>query len=161
MTNQEEQSMNEVRPLRESDSRLNEEWVEINQFPTYFISNKGRVRHNKRILRPFLHKKGYPQVFLYNKEGVKHISVHRLVASHFIPNPFKKPQVNHKDKNKLNNNAENLEWVTNQENSDHRYNKNVVYYDNARKFQLNWKAPICTDPNYICNKKMEVSHELY
>ena len=47
--------------------------------------------------------------------------------------------------------------------SDPRLNEEsfpkIVSLSDARNFQLNWKAPICTDPNCICNKKMEVSHE--
>lgn len=46
-------------------------------------------------------------------------SLHRAIAEAFIPNPDKKPVINHKDGNKLNNNLDNLEWCTFKENNDH------------------------------------------
>lgn len=82
-------------------------------------------RNNKfrkmRLLKPTVTKKGYLRVAL-NKNG-KQVRkyVHRLVGKAFIPNKDKKPQINHKDGNKLNNHISNLEWCTNQENIIHSY----------------------------------------
>ena len=84
----------------------------------YQVSNLGRIRslyNYKRdgdnILKPRI-KRGYYTVGL-RKDGVRkwHL-LHRLVAGAFILNPDNKPQVNHKDENKLNNCADNLEWCT-------------------------------------------------
>ena len=83
----------------------------------YEITMDGQIinKHNghKRILQP--NTKGYLRVMI---DG-KNIFVHRLVAEKYVPNPENKPQVNHIDGNKLNNNYKNLEWVTNQENRNH------------------------------------------
>lgn len=51
----------------------------------------------------------------------KKFTVHRLIATTFIPNVDNKPQVNHKDGNKYNNSVVNLEWVTRSENQKHRF----------------------------------------
>ena len=64
---------------------------------------------------------GYMRVNLYIGDKYRFLSVHRVVAEAFIPNPDNLPQVNHKDKNRINNRVSNLEWVTASENINHSY----------------------------------------
>jgi hypothetical protein len=86
---------------------------------TYINGKGGLCKVKEAIKAPCLTPIGYVQITLY-KDGVglTH-KMHRLVASHFIANPENKPEVNHKDGNKLNNHVTNLEWVTSKENIVH------------------------------------------
>ena len=90
-------------------------------FPLYAVSKDGRVKNIKtgHILKPGIDPDGYSIVVLMDNGKRNCVKVHRLVASTFLNNPANKPQVNHKDGNKQNNNVENLEWVTNKENAHH------------------------------------------
>lgn len=100
----------------------------------YQVSNLGRIRnkHTYAILKPS-ENKNYKTVDL--RYGInKTCLVHRLVAIAFIPNPNNFTQVNHKDENKKNNNAENLEWCTPQYNVNYgkgalARNQRVIQYD--------------------------------
>lgn len=88
----------------------------------YQISDRGRVWNVKfqRYVKPFKTNSGYLCVHLFNKSG-KRVNelVHRLVALTFIPNPYNKPQVNHKNEfEKENNCVDNLMWVTDKENKN-------------------------------------------
>ncbi len=94
------------------------EWEQIDGFEDYWVSNTGLVVSKKwgktRILKQGLNTKGYPSVKL---NCIK--TVHRLVATAFIPNPGDLPQVNHGDGVKTNNRVSNLEWSTNRDNCIH------------------------------------------
>lgn len=88
-------------------------WKEIDD--RYSISNFGRVKSNYRNKDLVLKQRvvnGYLKVNLYKDKIMKSVSVHRLVAEAFIPNPDDLPEVNHKDENKENNYVDNLEWCT-------------------------------------------------
>jgi len=110
-----------------------EEWREIRDFPNYNVSNLGNVMNNKtnKLMRLNL-KAGYYQICLTAEKIRKQFKVHRLVALAFIPNPENKPEVNHKDKNKVNNNVKNLEWNTRLENCHHK-SVGLVYKSNKNR----------------------------
>jgi hypothetical protein len=99
-----------------------EEWKDIPDYKNYEVSNMGNIRNKKtgRILKSY-NKGGYAVISLSKTVG-KMFQVHRLVCQAFILNPENKPQVNHIDKNGLNNNVTNLEWNSVLENNIHRSN---------------------------------------
>lgn len=77
--------------------------------------------------------KGYLrwQAHLGTRNGVCTEKVHRVIARHFIPNPENKPQVNHIDGDKTNNDVSNLEWCDNEQNMEHAVKNGLV--DNSSK----------------------------
>lgn len=91
----------------------------------YEVSNKGRVKRVEYLLTESNTAWGYKKVSLTKNKKNSNLSIHRLVAQAFHENPENKPTVNHKDGNKHNNSASNLEWNTVQENVDHAIENNL------------------------------------
>jgi len=98
-----------------------------------------QTRYKKeKILTKNIDEDGYVRVGLFKNSKLKTFRVGRLVALHFIANPFNKTQVNHVDGNKKNNYYENLEWTTPKENTRHAHRIGLVNY----KGQLNSQSKL-------------------
>ena len=78
----------------------------IQGFENYYVSDKGDVfslitynNTSKKIkkLKQYKNWKGYLRIILYKDKTPYNLSVHRLVAEAFLPNPQRKPEVNHKN----------------------------------------------------------------
>ncbi len=104
-------------------------------YEKYLISPKGLIYSTVRSihLRRHNHLSGYVNVCLTSSGKSKTHSVHRLVALHFIPNPLGKRYVNHKDGDKRNNAAENLEWTSPQENTQHASDTGLIVHSKNHK----------------------------
>jgi len=105
---------------------MSTQWKEIEGYEGFYeVSDQGQVRRvgkatgavQGRILKLKAGTSGYPIVHLSKENKVRTHMVHRLVAKAFLPN--RKEQVNHINGDKLDNRAENLEWVTQSENMRH------------------------------------------
>lgn len=92
--------------------------------PHSFVSHGKKMSYLRsgKILKKVLNPYGYYCVTIKLLDGTQKVmSVHKLIAKTFIPNPDNKPQINHIDGNKLNNKVSNLEWCTVKENIQHAY----------------------------------------
>lgn len=87
----------------------------------YSVSDDGRVFSHirNRELKPKIDRYGYKVVTLFKDCKSHYITVHRIVAITFVPNPFSKRCVNHINEIKTDNRVDNLEWVTVKENDNH------------------------------------------
>lgn len=130
---------------------MDELWLPSVEFPDYYdVSSFGRVRNKSGyVLAQNLHKTNCWRVRLCIRKNKFSRSVHRMVAQAFIPNPEDKPEVNHIDGDRLNNNIDNLEWVTKRENMDHAVRTGLInneFGEDARNFKGTtraWKDGVC------------------
>jgi hypothetical protein len=101
-----------------------ERWETIKEFPNYMISSESRVMNKTTLNMVSIsinkrHK--HRAVRLWDKGKTRLLKVYRLKAQAFIPNPENKPQVNHKDGDRMNEDLSNMEWATGSENMKHSF----------------------------------------
>ena len=123
---------------------MEEIWKPVKGFEGYYeVSNLGRVRsidrvvvdnvrNCERLLKGKIliqrdNSNGYKGVMFCKEHKLYNKYVHRLVAEAFIPNQDDLPQVNHKDEDKSNNRADNLEWCTSFYNNEYGTRKKRWY----------------------------------
>lgn len=139
---------------------MKEIWKDIPGFEgLYQVSNLGRVkslRYHKskkaKVLSVGQNCCNYVSVEL-RKEGERYsCQLHRLVAQCFLPNPDSKPQVNHINGNKTDNQVTNLEWVTSRENVNHYWRKlkgKPYFLGSKRRNGWNRKKVVCVETGEV------------
>jgi D-hexose-6-phosphate mutarotase len=113
---------------------MEEVWKVIKEAPNYSVSNLGRVKNNKtNYILKTQKSEAYERIGLICLDGKKHNKrVHRLVLETFNPiEGMKKLVVNHKDANHFNNNLNNLEWLTQSENTKRTWERGRVHCNNT------------------------------
>tara|TARA_R110000782_G_C14617933_1_gene392907 strand:+ start:86 stop:646 length:561 start_codon:yes stop_codon:yes gene_type:complete len=114
------------------------DFIPIKDFETYAVNKKGEILNlrSKRLMKqyPNITTGGYLQVTLVNEHGITPLQIHRIVANTFIPLIDEKKFIDHIDRNKINNNVDNLRRVDIYEQAE---NKNVqVRSKTQRKYIL-------------------------
>lgn len=117
----------------------------------YAITSCGKVwsHRSQKFLKPNTNRYGYEYVILSIGNERKTLSIHKLVAEAYIPNPENKPQVNHKDEIKTHNYVGNLEWATAAE--------NINYGTRTQRTQ---KPVYCVELDKTYNGVREAAREL-
>ena len=126
-----------------------EQFIPINNFENYEISNYGKVRNSTtgRILADRINSSGYKSVILSLGGYTQSFLVHRLVGLYHIPNPLYNKIIDHIDNDQLNNNINNLRWTTIAQNLQNaklsRRNKSGVKGVTFHTPSQKWIATIC------------------
>lgn len=152
----------------------NEIWKKYPEYPLIEGSSIGRVRTldrlvvckngrkqfvKGRVLKQRLKKNDYIEVG-FNVNG-KYInrSVHRIIASCFIPNPDNLPQVNHRDNNPANNNASNLEWCSPEYNMTYREKYGTALNRPVYAVDLKTLEVLRFESQHEASRKLEVVNQ--
>lgn len=139
---------------------MREKRIQIDgQDTAYLIRDDGTVYSEKRhrVLKGTIERNEYHTVYLSHNNRQYNLMVHRLVAEAFCENPNHYNIVHHIDGNKLNNKAENLQWVTNQENIEAITIRKKENKKQKADLLKNW-IPLKINSTYAVNKDGEIAN---
>jgi len=113
-----------------------EDFTPIKDYETYGINKVGKVKcFRTGNLLPQYDSGGYKKLNIRNPDGYKCFLVHRLVAITFIDNPNNFEEVDHIDRDKSNNNIENLRWA-----DDYIQNNNKCSWGKVKHLYITLEA---------------------
>lgn len=151
-------------------------WKDIDGFDNYEVSTFGNVRNKKTGHLYLNYDNGHGYLCVNVKIDKKQFNwlIHRLVAQAFIDNSDNKPEVDHKDGNKSNNNVNNLRWATSVENKYNtqrmrnakhitktKYGHNVQVYINGKRINKHTRTmdeAIIIRDTLLEQRNKEMSH---
>lgn len=159
------------RMLFDLKNDMEEIWKTVKGYNGYYqVSNTGKVRNPNKVLTPNVGvKNGYVYVTLRKDKRL----LHRIVAETFIPNPFNKPEVDHINGIRTDNNVCNLRWVTRTENNNNpitksRFSKSakgkVINAETKKRMSMSRKGE--KHPMYnkkhssFSKRKMSITHSI-
>ena len=138
-----------------------ETFYELKEFDNYMINKNGEIysKKHKKVMKQFISNKGY--YYLKIRKDNKSYSklIHRLLGLQFLDNSNNLPLIDHKNRNKLDNNLNNLRWVTRSENCKNlgmREDREVKYIG-VRKVKNKIKKPYRSETTFN-NKKYHVGY---
>lgn len=106
-----------------------EVWVDFKDWEElYLISSHGRIKSKitGRIKIPHLHHSGYYTTSLHKNGEATYLIYSRLIGQHFVENIYNLPEINHKNKIRIDNRLSNLEWSLPVDNARHKF-KSLTY----------------------------------
>lgn len=147
-------------------------WVKIKNYENYEVSNLGTIRSLKfgkvKNLKPILSSNGYLMINLYNNKKGKRIYIHQIVAIAFLNHSpcGKSLVVNHKNFNRTDNRVENLEVITQRENTNKKHLNSTSKYTGVswHKKNKHWYARIIINGKKVylgCFKNEYDAHLAY
>lgn len=113
-------------------------------FIDYDVYSDGRIYSHKtnKFLKTYIGTNGYYNLSLQKNDKTYKLTLHRVLATCYVPNPNNYPCINHIDGNRLNNNLYNLEWCTHQQNMKAWVELGVPNSGLFKKGQIPWNKGI-------------------
>jgi hypothetical protein len=154
---------------------MQEKWTKLvypnlpDNLNRFEVSTYGRLKNSitQHIYKQDVLSSGYcsVRVTLGSRKNKMHILIHKAVAYTFLNNDNNYPEVNHKDGNKTNNYANNLEWCTSHDNQQHKYDNGLFDTDkikgeNNGASKLTWDDVKYIRQNYIKGSRKFGAHAM-
>jgi hypothetical protein len=144
-----------------------ENFEPVKNYETYGINKKGEIKDYRsgKIIPQYFNQCGYKRINLRNPNGVKGFLVHRLVGIQFLEPVEGKYEIDHIDRDKKNNNIENLRWVNDVEQAENRGDfsnnklgeKFIRYEKSTKGYTHRFRIQITKNKKKIFDKSLKCS----